>query len=243
MTKTNTQALEALIKPFEDYHGDLPEYDHPLRCVYESGIQYAVELLAKELGVQDYCPCDGTEEFDGDLGGTMINIVCAALPKDADGDHMHPRDVAAALSPTAKTEPNDEDEAYEIGKRDGYEKAVQDIDLATGGDGEFYGSTCGQGVDVPVMKARIIERCTAKTEPSAAGLEAIMLELAYCRHAALPVSETAKRIAALSAPTRERELLRDCRAWILDETEDRSWQAEKQLVARIDNLLNEGSGQ
>lgn len=29
------------------------------------------------------------------------------------------------------------DEAYEIGKRDGYEEAVQDIDQRTGGDGEY----------------------------------------------------------------------------------------------------------
>lgn len=119
MTNTNTEAVEALIEPFKDYDGDIPDYDHPLRCVYESGIQYAVELLAKELGVEDYSPCEGTEEFDGDLGGTMMNIVCAALPKDADGDHMHPRDLAAALSPTAKTEPSaaglmDEDEVRRL---------------------------------------------------------------------------------------------------------------------------------
>lgn len=54
---------------------------------------------------------------------------------------------------------NDEDEAYEIGKRDGYESAVQDFDLATGGDGEFKGSTIpGETVDVPAMKARTIAR-------------------------------------------------------------------------------------
>lgn len=34
-------------------------------------------------------------------------------------------------------EERDEDEAYEIGLRDGYDKAVQDIDLLTGGDGEY----------------------------------------------------------------------------------------------------------
>jgi hypothetical protein len=52
------------------------------------------------------------------------------------------------------------DEVYEIGKRDGYEDAVQEIDLATGGDGEFKGSTSpGETVDVPAMKARIIQRC------------------------------------------------------------------------------------
>lgn len=49
-------------------------------------------------------------------------------------------------------------EAADIGERDGYEIAVQDIDAATGGDGEFYASTCGDSVDVPVMKQRIIDR-------------------------------------------------------------------------------------
>lgn len=53
----------------------------------------------------------------------------------------------------------EEEEAYEIGKRDGYSEAVQDLDLATGGDGEYKGSPFGT-VDVPAMKARIIERCT-----------------------------------------------------------------------------------
>lgn len=90
--------VEKLIAPFADYHGDLPDYDHPLRPTYESGIQYAVDLLAKELGVEDYVPCDGTEDFDGDLGGTLMNIVLEAMPKDADGDPIHPRDLAAALA-------------------------------------------------------------------------------------------------------------------------------------------------
>ena len=90
--------LEALPKPWADHSGDLPEYDHPLACVFDSGVQYAVELLAKELGVTDWEPCDGTEEYDGDLGGTLMNIVLAAMPKDADGDPMHPREVRAALN-------------------------------------------------------------------------------------------------------------------------------------------------
>lgn len=81
------------MKPWADFNGELPDYDHPLRCVYESGIQYAVNLLAKELEVTDYTPCDGTEEFDGDLGGTMMNIVCASLPQWADGERMFPSDV------------------------------------------------------------------------------------------------------------------------------------------------------
>lgn len=86
-------AIAEAVKPWADFNGELPDYDHPLRCVYESGIQYAVNLLAKELEVTDYTACDGTEEFDGDLGGTMMNIVCASLPEWADSERMFPSDV------------------------------------------------------------------------------------------------------------------------------------------------------
>ncbi|WP_287461199.1 hypothetical protein [Sphingomonas sp.] len=90
------ERLNEAVRPWADFHGELPDYDHPLRCVYESGIQYAVELLAKELKVDDWTPCEGTEEFDGDLGGTLMNIVLAAMPKDQDGDPMWPQDVRDA---------------------------------------------------------------------------------------------------------------------------------------------------
>lgn len=53
-----------------------------------------------------------------------------------------------------------EDDAYEIGKRDGYEQAVQDIDLLTGGDGEYRWSSLPQRncPDAVSMKAAIHER-------------------------------------------------------------------------------------
>lgn len=94
MTKAQA-GVEVLTQPWADFRGDLPDYDHPLRCVFESGVQYAVDLLAKELGVTDWQYCDGTEEFDGDLGGTLVNIVLAAMPKDKYGDPVHPRDLPA----------------------------------------------------------------------------------------------------------------------------------------------------
>lgn len=95
------RAVKEAAEPWADYHGDLPDYDHPMRPVYESGIQYAVELLAKMLGVEDYTPCDGTEDFDGDLGGTLMNIVLEAMPKDEHGDPIYPRDLAATLETQA----------------------------------------------------------------------------------------------------------------------------------------------
>lgn len=96
--------LREAVQPWADFHGDLPDYDHPLRCVFESGVQYTVELLAKELGVDDWSTCDGTEEFDGDLGGTLMNIVLAAMPTDKHGDRIYPRDLRAALSATPTKE-------------------------------------------------------------------------------------------------------------------------------------------
>lgn len=99
-----TGAVREAAQPWADYHGDLPDYDHPLRCVFESGVQYVVELLAKELNVSDWTPCDGTEEFDGDLGGTLMNIVRASLPKDEHGEHLWPCEVSALLQPKEAAE-------------------------------------------------------------------------------------------------------------------------------------------
>lgn len=57
----------------------------------------------------------------------------------------------------------DENVAYDLGFRDGYEEAVQEIDVETGGDGEFKGSTIpGAAVGVPEMKARIVDRLNEK---------------------------------------------------------------------------------
>jgi len=86
--------------------------------------------------------------------------------------------------PTAVSEAADDtDEVYELGKRDGYENAIQELDLATGGDGEFKGSTFpGETVDVPVMKARIIERFTPQpleapmSEPQLDGWKLVPVE-------------------------------------------------------------------
>lgn len=56
----------------------------------------------------------------------------------------------------------DHDEAYEIGKRDGYEEAIQDIDRLTGGDGEYRYCTDHDPdrhtPDADTMKQRIVER-------------------------------------------------------------------------------------
>ena len=56
---------------------------------------------------------------------------------------------------------SEEDEAYEIGVRDGYEEAVQDIDLLTGGDGEYryaFGGPRRHCPDAETMKRNIASR-------------------------------------------------------------------------------------
>ena len=63
-----------------------------------------------------------------------------------------------------------DDEAYELGKRDGYESAVQDIDMLTGGDGEYCYSTIGGELHCPnvdTMKARIARRLRQPTQSDA----------------------------------------------------------------------------
>ncbi|NJC06548.1 hypothetical protein GGQ97_002341 [Sphingomonas kaistensis] len=100
---TGYEQLKEALKPYEHHHGPLPDFDSPVAGVFDAGVQFAVELLAKELGVADWTPCEGTEEYEGDLGGTLINIVLAAMPKDEHGDAMHPSEVRAALTPPPVT--------------------------------------------------------------------------------------------------------------------------------------------
>ena len=66
----------------------------------------------------------------------------------------------------------DADEAYEIGKRDGYEAAIADVDRLTGGDGEYFASTIpGRGCpDWQTMMVNIVERFESAT-PAAGDAE------------------------------------------------------------------------
>jgi len=80
--------------------------------------------------------------------------------------------------PAALRSPVETEEAYEIGKRDGYESAVQDIDLMTGGDGEYRYCTNHDPErhcpDADTMKRKIAERFAAMSpvENVVAGLAA-----------------------------------------------------------------------
>jgi hypothetical protein len=84
------------------------------------------------------------------------------------------------------------DEAHEIGLREGRDEAMQEIDLATGGDGEYRYSTnhdperhCPDG---DAMKARILARFEAATTISTlqAEVERLRGELGDCAKALKP---------------------------------------------------------
>ena len=70
-----------------------------------------------------------------------------------------------------------DEETYNTGKRDGYEQAVQDIDLLTGGDGEYRYCTNGNPErhtpDAAAMKARIAERFQPQTDALKIAREAL----------------------------------------------------------------------
>lgn len=79
-------------------------------------------------------------------------------------------DERAKIAAEASQPTQSDDEAYDLGKRDGYEKAVQDIDMLTGGDGEYCYSTI-EGErhcpNVDTMKARIARRLRQPTQSDA----------------------------------------------------------------------------
>ena len=104
-----------------------------------------------------------------------------------------------------------DDEAYDLGKRDGYEKAVQDIDMLTGGDGEYCYSTI-EGErhcpNVDTMKARIARRLRQPTQSDAMleGDTQTILYLLGVRHGR--EDERAKIAAEASQPTQS-DVLRE----------------------------------
>lgn len=82
-------------------------------------------------------------------------------------------DIPEAVAQTQSEIDRDEDEAYELGRRDGWSEAVQHIDCLTSGDGEYYANTMpGRGCETPAqMIDGIVERFA--TRPEAIPAEAV----------------------------------------------------------------------
>jgi len=123
-----------------------------------SQIDHALRVLTKcaeELGFNNEQDMAYTSPLAGEVR-EAIDALRSAL--------------AAPVAEGAAITLDDEEEAYEIGKRDGYEEAVQDIDLATGGDGEYKGGLGdAQTVDMEVMRQRIIDRFKYAHPPAGVG--------------------------------------------------------------------------
>jgi hypothetical protein len=111
-------------------------------------------------------------EPEGHVGGPAIKDangqLVAALywpghaPADTDRAEGELHLLASSFVDAGNGTDTDNADVYEIGKRDGFEDAVRTIDMRTGGDGEFYGSTIpGRGQDVPSMLEGIVDRFNA----------------------------------------------------------------------------------
>lgn len=83
-------------------------------------------------------------------------------PHDFEYDRMEEAIAAADAALTASPAQDEGDEAYKLGKEDGYSEAMQEIDRLTGGDGEYcycMGHDSDRHCPDPAaMKARIVER-------------------------------------------------------------------------------------
>lgn len=75
------------------------------------------------------------------------------------------RGLRAALN-ACQSGDDEEEKAYRIGNEEGYQDAIQEIDIATGGDGEFCFCLGGYSErhcpDAKTMKARILDRFAAR---------------------------------------------------------------------------------
>ena len=87
-----------------------------------------------------------------------------------------------------------EDDVYEMGIRDGYAKAIQELDIATGGNGEY----CyvigfdGEGRHCPderAMKQRIIERFEARLAALQFSAPGLLVLRNMCARAGLKLGE------------------------------------------------------
>ncbi|WP_257540971.1 hypothetical protein [Sphingobium sp. CFD-1] len=129
-----------------DWYDGLPDHEDG-KGPYETRTLYAAPVSptpveAGALREKEICPyCNGCGEHDA--SGSPCAVCNGSGGIDPD------------------------EEAYEMGRRDGYEQAIADVDRCTGGDGEYFASTIpGQGCpDWQSMVAKIVDRFTALSQP------------------------------------------------------------------------------
>lgn len=76
---------------------ELPTNAH-LERVFQSGIEYALNLLSGKMGVSEYQWGDGSESVDGDVEITIDNIFREAGLADENGDVYTPLELAQKLA-------------------------------------------------------------------------------------------------------------------------------------------------
>jgi hypothetical protein len=65
-------------KPWQYGVGDPPDYESPLTGPYSAGVTYAIQQLADLTEAGDYVSADGSETFENDVRGTILNVLKAA---------------------------------------------------------------------------------------------------------------------------------------------------------------------
>lgn len=70
--------------------------------IFDSGVEHAINLLAKALGVTNWVPAEGSEEYDTDVMGTLMNIMTA---KGLYDDETGAWATLAAAAPAVGAEP------------------------------------------------------------------------------------------------------------------------------------------
>jgi len=56
--------------------------------VFDAGVTYTMNILATLVGAKDYVGADGSDSHEGDVCGTLRNLLIAAGYCNADGDDL-----------------------------------------------------------------------------------------------------------------------------------------------------------
>lgn len=111
-------------------------------------------LIDAAQALVDACmTADEMEELSEEVDGSLLDAVNDAIAA------LRPANPPATAAGVGEADDGLED--FEAGRREGYGDAIQEIDVATGGDGEYrWSNDPDRCVDERVMKQRIIERFT-----------------------------------------------------------------------------------
>lgn len=76
MTQSTPDDFATLREPMPDNAEDAADW----------AATFVLETLAEALGVKEYTPCDGTETWDGDVAGTVYEILRVARVLDDENE-------------------------------------------------------------------------------------------------------------------------------------------------------------